>query len=53
MEIVENERPEEVEASLTLPGSPQDNVFIFIVDRSGSRGGEKLEMTKDALKLFI
>jgi von Willebrand factor A domain-containing protein 5 len=22
MEIVENERPEEVEASLTLPGSP-------------------------------
>jgi len=52
IEIVENEKPEEID-SLVLPGDPKDNIFIFIVDRSGSMGGEKMEMTKEALKLFI
>lgn len=28
-------------------------MFIFIVDRSGSMGTKKMEMTKEALKLFI
>jgi len=37
-----------------IPGSEEkDNVFIFIVDRSGSMGGKKMDMTKEALKLFI
>jgi Mg-chelatase subunit ChlD len=52
MEVVENERPEEAD-SIKLPGEASDNVFIFIVDRSGSMGGQKMEMTKEALKLFI
>jgi von Willebrand factor A domain-containing protein 5 len=30
-----------------------DQVFIFLVDRSGSMGNEKMQMAKDALKLFI
>lgn len=28
-------------------------MFIFIVDRSGSMSGRKMDMTKEALKLFI
>ena len=28
-------------------------MFIFIVDRSGSMSGQKMEMTKEAMKLFI
>lgn len=32
----------------------EDFCFIFIVDRSGSmERGERMEMTKEALKLFI
>jgi Mg-chelatase subunit ChlD len=32
----------------------EDFCFIFIVDRSGSmERGERMEITKDALKLFI
>ena len=31
----------------------EDFCFIFIVDRSGSMGGPRMEITKDALKLFI
>jgi hypothetical protein len=53
LEIVENERPEEQD-SVAIPGQmDKDNLFIFIVDRSGSMGGQKMEMTKEALKLFI
>jgi hypothetical protein len=49
--ILEDEKPEEVDA-VTIPGS-EDNIFVFIVDRSGSMSGQKMEMTKEALKLFI
>jgi Mg-chelatase subunit ChlD len=31
----------------------EDFCFIFIVDRSGSMSGKKMETTKEALKLFI
>jgi Mg-chelatase subunit ChlD len=31
----------------------EDFCFIFIVDRSYSMKGERMEITKDALKLFI
>jgi Mg-chelatase subunit ChlD len=31
----------------------EDFCFIFIVDRSGSMGVKRMEITKDALKLFI
>jgi len=30
-----------------------DQIFIFLIDRSGSMNGDKMEMAKDALKLFI
>ena len=38
---------------------PMDNAlefehfFVFIVDRSGSMGGERIEITKKALELFM
>jgi uncharacterized protein with von Willebrand factor type A (vWA) domain len=52
IEIVENEKPEELD-TLVISEDPKDYIFIFIVDRSGSMQGEKMEMTKEALKLFI
>ena len=30
-----------------------NQIFIFFLDRSGSMDGDKMEMAKDALKLFI
>jgi uncharacterized protein with von Willebrand factor type A (vWA) domain len=39
-----------------VPISGQDvsnQIFIFLIDRSGSMDGDKMEMAKDALKLFI
>jgi uncharacterized protein with von Willebrand factor type A (vWA) domain len=37
-----------------MPGQvKEESVFIFLVDRSGSMSGKKMEMTKEALKLFI
>jgi len=30
-----------------------NNVYNFIVDRSASMGGEKMEITRQSLKLFI
>jgi von Willebrand factor A domain-containing protein 5 len=37
-----------------MPGQvKEESVFIFLVDRSGSMSGQKMEMTKEALKLFI
>ena len=52
-EITEDEKPEEVD-SIVIPGQQEkDNVFVFIVDRSGSMSGKKMDMTKEALKLFI
>ena len=29
------------------------SIFTFVVDRSGSMGGQKMEITKESLKLFI
>jgi hypothetical protein len=53
MEVVENEKPDELDAA-AIPGQmASDQVFIFLVDRSGSMGNEKMQMAKDALKLFI
>jgi Mg-chelatase subunit ChlD len=33
--------------------SGEDFCFIFVVDRSGSMEGRRIEITKEALKLFI
>jgi cobalamin biosynthesis protein CobT len=53
MEVVENEKPDELDVA-PMPGQmASDQVFIFLVDRSGSMGNEKMQMAKDALKLFI
>lgn len=44
-EIEEND----VDASL----ASAKNIFTFVVDRSGSMSGHKMEITKESLKLFI
>lgn len=46
---VEDEKPEEDEVKDT----ERKDFFIFLVDRSGSMGGQKMEITKQALKLFL
>jgi len=52
LEVVEDEKPEEEElAGKTM--TKLQRVFIFLVDRSGSMEGRKMQMTKDALKLFL
>jgi von Willebrand factor A domain-containing protein 5 len=43
-----NAYPEELEVS-----QGKDFHFIFIVDRSGSMGGARIEQTKEALQIFI
>ena len=49
MEVVENEKPDELDVA-PMPGQmASDQVFIFLVDRSGSMGNEKMQMAKDAL----
>ncbi len=53
IEVVENEKPDELEIA-PMPGHmASDQIFIFLVDRSGSMGSQKMQMAKDALKLFI
>lgn len=53
MEVVENEKPDELDVA-PMPGlMASDQIFIFLVDRSGSMGNKKMQMAKDALKLFI
>ena len=47
-EVLEDEEPETT--SLT---NGKDFVFIFIVDRSGSMQGSRMETSKEALKLFM
>jgi hypothetical protein len=50
IEVVENEKPN----LIPMPGQlVSDQIFIFLLDRSGSMGVEKMKMAKDALKLFI
>jgi hypothetical protein len=47
-EVLVDEEPE----STTLMNG-EDFFYIFIVDRSGSMSGRRMEVTKDAMKLFI
>lgn len=49
LKIIEEERPE-LSSSAT---SNEKNMFIFIVDRSGSMSGETMVTTVEALKLFV
>ena len=51
VEITENERPEEID--VVDYAKEKDTLFVFVVDRSGSMDGQKMQMTKEALKLFI
>ena len=32
---------------------PKNGTIVFLVDQSGSMSGQKMEVTKDALKLFL
>ena len=47
-EVLQDEQPEST--SLT---NGSDFFFVFIVDRSGSMGGKRIEVTKEAMKLFM
>ncbi|MFO0117312.1 MAG: hypothetical protein ACK521_06760 [bacterium] len=33
--------------------NPRDFLYVFIVDRSGSMEGNRIKITRDAMKLFI
>jgi hypothetical protein len=46
--VVSEEAPEETELT-----KGEEFCFIFLVDRSGSMDGRRMEITKEALKLFI
>jgi len=48
--VTEEERPDPQDMPSYTEG---DNLFIFIVDRSGSMSGSKMETTKEALILFL
>jgi hypothetical protein len=50
IETIYDEKPEPKEVSQRLQ---EKGFFIFIVDRSGSMAGSKMETTKEALKLFL
>jgi Mg-chelatase subunit ChlD len=45
---ISSETPEQLDMS-----GGKDFCFIFVVDRSGSMAGKRMEITKEALKLFI
>ena len=47
-QLVEDEEPD---ATVLL--SPADFLYVFIVDRSGSMSGNRMSITRDAMKLFI
>lgn len=54
----EPHQPQEAQVTYDEPESAtlckgEDFCFIFLVDRSGSMGGKRIEITKEALKLFI
>ena len=49
LKIIEEERPELSSSA----SSNEKNMFIFIVDRSGSMSGETMVTTVEALKLFV
>ena len=47
-QVCEDQEPES-----TVILNPDDFFYIFIVDRSGSMGGDRIAVTKEAMKLFI
>jgi len=47
---VDDEGIDEDEVASTLS---KDHMFIFVVDQSGSMSGQKMEITKRALELFL
>jgi hypothetical protein len=46
--IITAYKPEAIEIS-----KGEDYCFIFLVDRSGSMGGHRIQITKESLNLFI
>ena len=46
--IITDSEPEALEIN-----KGEDFCFIFLVDRSGSMGGRRIEITKESLNLFI
>ena len=48
----DGEELEEAPIDAKLHANPQ-GIYYFIVDRSHSMGGEKMDITKAALKLFM
>ena len=51
LETVYDERPEPQDLSEDL--KEEGSLFVFIVDRSGSMDGSKMEVTKEAVVLFL
>jgi Mg-chelatase subunit ChlD len=47
-QVCEDQEPES-----TVILNPEDFFYIFIVDRSGSMNGDRIVVTKEAMKLFI
>jgi Mg-chelatase subunit ChlD len=47
-EVAEDEEPESTQLT-----NGEDFFYVFLVDRSGSMSGRRMEVTKDAMKLFI
>ena len=48
MKVLNDEEP-----VLTELSDGKDFLFVFIVDRSGSMSGQRIETVREALKLFI
>ena len=48
MEVLQDEEPESTKLM-----NGEDFCYVFIVDRSGSMSGRRIEVTKDAMKLFM
>jgi len=46
--VISNEAPEETQLAVGA-----EFCFIFVVDRSGSMAGRRMDITKEAMKLFI
>ena len=49
-EVLQDEKPEQEDLEI---GTGEDYHFLFLVDRSGSMWGRRMEMARNALTLFI